>query len=299
MRCPSPTAYQVVDKPLRQLLSHSSGFAYDLAHPSLLKYSAWANRKENMFSGTIQGQTHPLVFQPGTSWIYGPGLDWAGRVIEVLTDQDLDTWQQANIWGPLGAEKTTFRPSKHFSQSEMQETGYRDAPGAQLKLGPSVWPWAARDALGGGGLYSTVNDYSKLLSVLLRGGGSILKPSSVDMLFSPVLGAESMKALRAFGIGDSPATSETSLFVNDPAQWRHVQDLQYTVAGIITTEDIEGRRKKGTVSWSGLPNLAWWIDRETGVAAVLFTQIMPFGDGVARSLLIELERAVYKCVDKK
>lgn len=29
------------------------------------------------------GYHHPLLFQPGTSWEYGAGLDWAGRLVSL------------------------------------------------------------------------------------------------------------------------------------------------------------------------------------------------------------------------
>jgi hypothetical protein len=37
-----------------------------------------------------------------------------------------------------------------------------------------------------------------------------------------------------------------------------------------------------------------WIDRETGIAATLFTQTLPPGDGVVANLYDELEKAVYE-----
>jgi hypothetical protein len=37
-----------------------------------------------------------------------------------------------------------------------------------------------------------------------------------------------------------------------------------------------------------------WLDLESGVAAVLFTQVLPPGDPVVKDLYDELEKAVYK-----
>ncbi|KAF7594154.1 hypothetical protein BBP40_010003 [Aspergillus hancockii] len=44
---------------------------------------------------------------------------------------------------------------------------------------------------------------------------------------------------------------------------------------------------------NGLPCDLTWIDRETGVAAGLFTQIMPPGDAAVMYLLLQLEEALY------
>jgi len=28
-----------------------------------------------------EGYRYPLIFEPGNGWAYGPGMDWAGRVV--------------------------------------------------------------------------------------------------------------------------------------------------------------------------------------------------------------------------
>jgi len=42
-----------------------------------------------------------------------------------------------------------------------------------------------------------------------------------------------------------------------------------------------------------------WIDRETGIAATLFTQTLPPGDGVVVTLYDELEKVVYENILKE
>ena len=42
-----------------------------------------------------------------------------------------------------------------------------------------------------------------------------------------------------------------------------------------------------------------WIDRKTGIAAALFTQLMPPGDAAVTGLLIELEMALYRAVNRQ
>lgn len=281
----------------RQLLSHSNGLPYDIGHPLIVKYSKWAKREDNMFSGKIEGSIHPLVYQPGTSWAYGPGLDLAGKVVEILTGKDLDEYQQENIWGPLGAKSTSFRPVKHFAPDglpPMQEMAYYSAEKNGIVAGESVWKLEPRDAIGGAGLYSTANDYIRLLSALLRGGAPLLTKDSVDLLFSPQLGSGSVQALRKFLIGESVETSLSRWYATSDEEYANIQEIQHCLAGCLTTEDVPGRRKKGSVNWGGLPNLSWWIDRESGIAATIFTQLMPPGGPNVRMLVVELEDALYK-----
>ncbi|EPE04147.1 beta-lactamase [Ophiostoma piceae UAMH 11346] len=285
---------------LRQLVTHSSGFRYDTRHPLLIKYSKWAGRTENMFSGTIEGCLHPLIFQPGTSWDYGPGLDWAGRVIEAVTGMPYDEYQQEHIWKPLGAADTTFFPAKRgLTLWDIQETAER-GEGGGLEAGRSPWLFECRDALGGAGLFSTANDYVKLLGTLLAGGGPLLSSTSVDVLFAPqTLAPEASAALRTFVTGSSPQKSKSWLWDSDPDNWRDYMEIKHCLCGLVNKEDVPGRRHKNTVNWDGLPNLLWFIDREGGVAATFFTQIMPPDDAEIRKLCQELETALYKIVDSK
>lgn len=283
-------------------MTHTSGFAYDLGHPLLKKYSSWASRTENMFSGTIEGNLHPLVFQPGTSWEYGPGLDWACQVVEKLTGMGLDEYQQKYIWGPLGAKNTTFFPARRgLTPADIHEVAERsEMAGCQnLKPGSAPWKFDCRDALGGGGLYSTANDYIKLLAALLSGGGNLLSKDSVNELFRSQIGPQSVAAMRDFLIGTSLADTQGPTWTQTIDGWRDVMELGHCLCGVVNIEDVKGRRRMNTVNWSGLPNLIWFIDRESGVAATFFTQLMPVGDMQIRELLLELEKALYRIIDSR
>ncbi|KAL9941569.1 hypothetical protein ACHAO3_009088 [Verticillium nonalfalfae] len=69
--------------------------------------------------------------------------------------------------------------------------------------------------------------------------------------------------------------------------------LDHGLGGIINMADVGGKRRKGSLSWCGMCNGRWWIDREAGIAAVLVVNVLPLGDPVVNKLLDELERAVY------
>ncbi|KIW28227.1 hypothetical protein, variant [Cladophialophora immunda] len=303
---------------LRQLMSHTSGFCYDLSSPLLMRWSAATGRTDNMFSGKIEGSLHPLLYQPGESWMYSDGLDWAGQVVEALTKQNLDAYMQENIWGPLAAKSTTFYPTKHFHPNPMpalHETAQRTNPAESPKAldskpATSLWPTTARDAIGGAGLYSTANDYIRLLACLLQDGGPLLKKESVDEMFRPQIGAGSTEAfhgaVRSSGrdrLWKSPAsaaaTAATAAATAGTAQEQGAIPAGHSLAGAVNLEDVPGRRHRGTVNWGGLPNLFWWVDRKGGVAGTLFNQIVPAGDPLCMELLVELEEAAYKLKEKK
>jgi CubicO group peptidase (beta-lactamase class C family) len=207
---------------------------------------------------------------------------------------------QENIWRPLGATNTTFHPTKHFSPNPMpplHETAVRSGSSLASTPGTSPWPLEVRDAIGGAGLYGSATDYIKLLSCLLQGGGPLLEKASVDELFRPQIGEASTGAFRVhllMGIGHRLFRQS-----GDEATKDELMPVSHSLVGQVNMLDVEGRRKKGTVSWGGLPNLGWLIDREGGVTATLFTQVLPASDPLCREMLIELEAALYRLKEKK
>lgn len=52
-------------------------------------------------------------------------------------------------------------------------------------------------------------------------------------------------------------------------------------------------RGANTGWWCGLANTFWWVDREKGVAGVLASQTLPFGDPKVIPAWMMAEKAVY------
>ncbi|RDW64477.1 serine hydrolase domain-containing protein [Aspergillus mulundensis] len=277
---------------LRHLLSHAPGSVYD-SSPLLQRWSESRRRTAHAFSGSMDGYRHPLIFQPGTSWGYGAGLDWAGQMIEHVTDSTLEEYMHANIWSRIGATSTTFHPELRANTLPSQmEMGERVSVGQgvdSLKPGRIWLGYPLEDDLGGIGLFSTPLDFIRLLSTLLQGGSPLLSKESVDLLFRPQLSHASRAAMPK-ALGKQMRRILGIKAVEDCDQADH------SLAGPVTLKDIPGRRRRATASWSGLPNTHWWVDREAGVAAALFTQIMPPADAATTDLLIELEKALYKAI---
>jgi CubicO group peptidase (beta-lactamase class C family) len=206
---------------------------------------------------------------------------------------------QQNIWKPLNATNMTFRPTKHFSNGTPPFHEPATRVGNSLGPDPAVplWPIDPKDAIGGAGLFGTANDYIKLLTCLLQGGSPILKTSSVEEMFRPQFGEANIAAFRAWVLmaGGGRIFRQSG----DEETKDELMPLGISLAGQVNMEDVQGRRKKGTVAWGGLPNLTWWVDREGGVAATLFTQVVPAGDVQCREMILELEEALYRVKEGK
>ncbi|KAK3896373.1 beta-lactamase/transpeptidase-like protein, partial [Staphylotrichum tortipilum] len=83
---------------VRHLLTHTAGTGYLFLSPQLQEWAKGAERalpiplRKSPLSGdrTVDKRFgYPLLFEPGSAWAYGSGLDWAGKLVEVVSGQKL------------------------------------------------------------------------------------------------------------------------------------------------------------------------------------------------------------------
>ncbi len=118
-----------------------------------------------------RGLYEPARLSPGEGWVYGTGIDWAGQVLEKLTGKLLSEYMEENIFKPLGLASTTFHPVRRADlQDRIATFGYRSpATNGSLVPGPPPIPAEYEVECGGAGLYSTTEDYAKVLIATLKG----------------------------------------------------------------------------------------------------------------------------------
>lgn len=244
---------------LVNLLTHSAGIGYDAFDPVLMKYRAWQGRNINTGATISERFTFPLTYEPGTSWAYGCGIDWAGRVVEIVTGETLESYMKKNIWEPLGIQNITFWPEK---DPEMMEnlagmTARHPDTGGLIDT-KNIFLFERQDCMGGQGSFANLQDYIKILHSLLKDDGVLLKKETAAKMFQPQLTKQSKAGLKT--MMSIPAV--LSMFVGD-----FPDNVQYDwgIGGILVEGDTQGRRKKGTLIWSGLPNLLWVCFSQTTI----------------------------------
>jgi CubicO group peptidase (beta-lactamase class C family) len=109
----------------------------------------------------------PLMFEPGTTWEYSMSTDVLGRVVEVVSGQNLADFFAAHITGPLGMTDTAFAAAGARAE-RVAEPQTEAASGVRPPMRDVARP--PRWASGGGGLVSTAADYLRFCQMLLNGG---------------------------------------------------------------------------------------------------------------------------------
>ncbi|KAH7110276.1 beta-lactamase/transpeptidase-like protein [Dactylonectria macrodidyma] len=234
---------------LRQLLTHSSGMSYDAVDPDLQKWSKSIGRTSKTLDQTREGWNTPLRFAPGSSWMYGSGIDWAGQVLEKVTGQTLGAYMSENIFKPLGMGDTTFRRQDIAEQltGRIADCCYR-TPDGSLVAGPLPVSENPPQDSGGAGLFSTAKDYAVFIQALLsasQGEGTLLRRTSVDEMFRPQLNDSQGRDMHAL--------------IKDIIPFPADIPMNHGISGVINLADVDGKRRKGTLTWGGMTNPNWVI----------------------------------------
>ena len=275
---------------LRQLLSHTSGFGYDMWNADLGRY-VQDQGIPGMGTGLKAALKLPLAFDPGTAWEYGIGIDWAGQVIEAVSGKALDVYVRDHITAPLGMTDTAFLPhdamqARLAGMAARTPTG--DLMAFNLPINPTPEFWG-----GGGGLYSTASDYLRFLQMILDGGtaangAQILTPASLSLL------SQNHK-------GDVPLRRLDSMmpFLTHDLDVGAALGLKAPGWGLglaINPTTGPNGRSAGSLAWAGLANTYYWADPERQVAGVFMSQLLPFADPKVLEVFAAFERGVYEAL---
>ena len=168
---------------LRQLMTHTAGFAYDMWNGDLGKYL-----EKTATPGIISCQNAalktPVMTDPGTRWEYGTNIDFVGKAVEAVSGKKLDVYLRENMFAPLGMNDTGFKITDAM-RKRLVGMHARGPDGALAPM-PFELEQAPEFHMGGGGLYGTAADYIKFTQMILnkgRGNGNqVLKPETVAQM---------------------------------------------------------------------------------------------------------------------
>jgi CubicO group peptidase (beta-lactamase class C family) len=208
----------------------------------------------------------PLVFQPGTRWLYGPSVDVQALLVERLSGMRFDRYLDKAIFKPLGMRHTRYvlRPQDYAHVAalyEWHEDGSltREPDASALKFNGHDWPMKP----GSFGLVSTLDDYMRFARMLQNGGQlagrRILKPETVRLMASDAL---------------PEGLTDVSWL---PNKGRVGFGIDFAVRTKPPADAQEASGAVGEFFWDGAADTLFWVDPKNKITAVLFTQYRPFG----------------------
>lgn len=256
---------------IRDLMLHISGLSYggdpgwDPGFPPAVN-EAWARlqptESTNLAEMVQRVAQAPLPFDPGTAWTYGVGIDVLGRVIEIVSGENLDQFLARVVFRPLDMKDTGFsvppEKSSRFAALYTRTNGTLkavDTP-AEMKFVRPVTYFS-----GGGGLVSTARDYMRFLMMIQNGGKldghRLLRTRTVQLMSSNLLPEQAFpihfgnekRSGTGFGLGFSVCTGVTEW---DPAA--HV----------------------GEFGWDGAASTHYWISPMDKLIVITLEQIKPY-----------------------
>lgn len=232
------------------------------------------------------GQEVPLQFQPGEGWRYGFSADALAGVVEVVTGIPYGEHLKKVIFDPLGMKDTGFYVEESQIHRLAQMYSRVDEEGHLKKADEQAYEWLNMYAptkppyieSGGGGLYSTLEDYNHFVQMLAAGGTyqgkNYIGRKTVDYISGNQLNEQQMKyvdfdSIIGYGYGNymrvmmNPALAASNGSV-------------------------------GEYGWDGLPGTYFFIDPKEELTLVYMQQIE---QGADQCLRRKMRQIIYGALD--
>ncbi len=254
---------------IRDLMRHTAGFYGEADHSALGDIYRAADPTN--INNTLAAEARvlgslPLLFQPGSRWLYGPSVDVQALLVERLSGMPFDRYLRQKIFEPLGMKNTryTLRPqdrARIAALYEWHEDGSmsRVPDDKALEFNGRDWPLKP----GSWGLVSTLDDYMRFARMLQNGGildgVRILKPETVRLMATDAMPAE---------------VTDTSWL---PTKGQVGFGIDFAVRVRPPADSKEASGAVGEFFWDGAADTLFWVDPKNKITAVLFTQYRPFG----------------------
>jgi CubicO group peptidase (beta-lactamase class C family) len=254
---------------MQELMTHTAGFTYGIFGKTTIDKmygDAKILRSQSLQEMIDKLVKIPLLYQPGSRWVYSVAMDIQGYIIEKLSGQSLPDFEQQHILGPLGMKDTGF-----FVPAEKRNrfaTLYQGNDAGQLVPYPTdakpLSDFYQQPAMpsGGGGMVSTAPDYLRFSQMLLNGGEldgvRVLAPATVQLMTANHLAPNLMIA----DFSSGPEVTQPG------AGWAY--DCAVYSDPLQANEPVG----KGTFFWEGAADTWFWVDPANDLIFVGMTQHM-------------------------
>jgi CubicO group peptidase (beta-lactamase class C family) len=222
----------------------------------------------------------PLLFEPGEGWAYGHSVHWLQLVVSRASGQTFLQYMQEHIFDALGMKNSTYLPHTR------EDVSSRLLQGVQRKEDGSLVP-APEGTMNG--LACSISDIKTVLVDLISPKPKLLGENGVALLFEPAF-ALSTPALEDLRKGEEVYAATIGL-VRNPIR----APVNFSCAGGLVVEQgiPQSKLPPGTLTWNGMPNLIWTMNRQKRIATLFATQLVPVDDEKAVNHMIEFLKCAW------
>lgn len=221
----------------------------------------------------------PLLYEPGTAWDYGFGIDVLGIIQEKIAGRPLGAVMQERIWNKVGMPDTTFDLAEKDRPRLAQPLPVDPISGKPQKV--DILTKKVKFDCGGSCAYSTAGDYIRFGQMLLNGGSldgkRVLGPQTVAFMTSNHLN----KDIR------------NNVALTEPGRVGYGFGLGVAVRMERGLSAINGN--VGDYSWNGAYGTVFWADPKEQMVVVM----MGVAPGDIRKIHREqLNSVIYGALEK-
>ena len=201
----------------------------------------------------------PLAFDPGTKWHYGLSHDVLGAFIEVVSGKSFGEFLSDEIFKPLAMNDTFFKIPEE-KKHRLCSLYNRNEDGSlieNIEMDNQFQVGTAYEG-GGGGLLSTLHDYSRFAHMLANGGElegvRILGRKTIELMSTNHLQPEQLSTFN----------------------WDYIKGYGYGLGVRVMMDSAEGgiNSSIGEFGWSGLAGIWVLIDPVEKLSAVYMQQML-------------------------
>ena len=195
-----------------------------------------------------------IQFEPFSEVLYSGTASFAvlTAIIERISDMSYEEFLNKNIFKPLGMTDTTFVPSPEQWERMIDMHDYDGKKGflGHTYDGCVFEDFPTSHPLGGAGLVSTLDDYSRFAEMLLGEGKGIISPDSVRLMSTPHVPYSIQQRNKRWGLA----------------------------VKVVTDKSYESL-PLGAYGWSGAYGTHFWVDPENRITAVYMKNSQYDGGG--------------------
>jgi CubicO group peptidase (beta-lactamase class C family) len=234
------------DVTIRDLLTHTAGL---MTRAGTNQPAITIDPNESLADVLPRLGGATLDFEPGTYWAYSGqfGFDVLARAVEVASGMPFDRFAEQRIFDPLAMDNTFFFPPEgHPNIASLYASidGRLEPRGEQGFVNGTYFS-------GGGGLFSTAEDYLKFAMMLENEG---------ELDGTTFLGRKSVELMR-------------SAFIPDSLPGRSAGEGYGLGVRVVTDRAARNTLlSNGSFGWSGAFNTHFFIDPEEHVIGIFMTQ---------------------------